>query len=259
MAGTYRKHHKKKRKKQSLRVLLLTAVVVWLLGVGGLSAKYVYQQSQLNKVTAGEFYFTSDLLSTGGKEYTLSADTTSINITLRNYEDELRWADSDISYTYTVKKGDTDVKSGRGTLSHKSTEKSEDTIPLSDLTAGTYTVTAQAYSPFKETLKGTFVIPAEDKNISYSVSDSSGSAYALLTISTKGYSGKASISWPEDLIPDSTQEALKNVKSYDNNTYTAGNVSVKLEKFSSYTYRFFKSDISHTYTKDNITVTGEGS
>ena len=248
---TRRNRNKIRALNRAIALLPAVFVLAALLLAGtfaGLSAKYVHQEKQENKFAAHTFYFTSDLLTEAGADYNLDAGTTDLTIELRNYQDELRAADAEISYEYTVTRTDGSFASGSGTIdSDRHTAK----IELSGLTPGKYTVTAKATAPFTKTLKGTFAIPEEDVNLFYKVTDSADTPYALLTVYTKDYEGDATIAWPSGLIPDNAQEAQESLKTGS----SASSMSITVEKFSSYTYRFFKSDTSAKYDESSITAT----
>lgn len=248
---------KKRKKRIGWNILSLAGILVLAGLFVGLSAKYAHQETAMNPVTSKSFYFTSDVLSEEGSSYTLSSDTTKITFELRNYEDDLRWSDSDIEYSYNVTKSDdnSSERRGSGTIAYSVSDKSEESITINDLKAGTYTVTAEATKPYSKTLTGTFTIPSEDAELSYTVSDQSGSPYALLTISTGNYSGKITISWPTGVIPDGTQDIFSSVNTYQSGSYTAGTVSVTMKPYSSNTYRFFKTDPQIQYTTATITAT----
>lgn len=250
MAGADRK---RKKKIKNPALLLIAGMTILAVSLGGLSAKYAYQKAKENDMAAGQFYFTSDLLDENGKTYTLPAGTTEISIELRNYEDDLRWADMDIGYSCTIQKDDDQqAKTQNNTLKQDSAKKTAATIRFEELSSGTYTVTAETKKPFQKTLKGTFKISDQQDAVSYSVNDNQGSAYAQLTVSTWDYSGAVKISWPEGLIPDTTQEAFSGVKTRENDKYTQGEVTVQMGRYSSSVYRFFKADTGATYDTSGI-------
>ena len=237
--------------------VLTIAVIVLIAAAAVVFAKYIAQKTSSTSVASNEMYFTSDLLSEKGSSYTLRSGTDSITVELRNYEDSLRWSGADISYTFTVKKQGSDgvLQTKTGTIARSSDEGSAASVTADGLASGTYEVTATAESPFTKTLTGRFTIPAESSDIDYSISDSAGSAYVLLTVSSKNYSGDVKLDWDKGLIPDSTQEAFSAVKTLQNGSYTAGSTTVAVKAYSSYTYRFFKEDITKDYSKsDSITA-----
>lgn len=233
-------------KNQPLLFLLFGSFI--LIGmIGGFYAKYTYQKSENKDPIAEEFYFTSDFLEENEQNYTLASNTKQLTFELRNYADELRSSASDIKYTYDVKKDNTEVKTGTGTISVIENTGNKESITIDNLSAGTYKIRAIATSPFVKTLKATFTIPDENDDITYKINDSDQSPYVLLEVSTNAYDGKIMVQWADRLIPDSTQEPFKNVENYDS-TYKAGNIEMTVQKHSSYTYRFFKEDRSKNYS-----------
>lgn len=247
------KTHKKNIRKTKQPFLFLLVGFLILAGIfGGLYAKYIDQESQKSKPIAENFYFTSNLLTEEGKNYSLSLGTDKITFQLRNFEDDLRSSDSNIEYKYTVTSNDTEVRNGNGTITRNGSSGNNKTITIDKISAGKYTITATATSPFTKTLKATFSIPEESTEIEYNINDKEGSAYVMLHVSTKAYAGKVKISWPEGLIPDTTQTAFENINTETNDTYSASNITESVTKYSSYTYRFFKKDT----TKDYSTATG---
>lgn len=248
-------HKRKWNKRSYLWILLSGAILLGLLTAGG-AARYTHLESKANEGSSQQFYFTSDYLTEAGKTYQLSENTTSLKIELRNYVDALRWSDETISYTCSIKKYGTEMETDTmGTISRDENKGSTAEIVIPDMSAGTYEVTATATAPFAKTLKGTFVVPQQDNAITYEVNDSSDSPYVLLTVSTKKYAGNITISWPEDVIPDSTEEAFQSCNTWNNGSYIAGRVTTAVENYSSYTYQFFKTNVSQKYDKDSITVT----
>ena len=245
--------HKKKTTKKSLfTALLLLALLLTAGGLAGVSAKYTAQKTETQPVESSAFYFTSDLLTEGGATYDLAENTTSVSFELRNWADELRWADTDIAYTVEVTGGATVSDSGSGTLTRSAGSKTSNTVTLSKLSAGTYTVTATATAPYTATLKATFTIPAAATGLYYSVTDTADSPYATLTVWTDNYAGGATLTWPAGLVPDATQDVFANSKTYSDGTYGGGSVPITVAAYSSYTFRFLKTDPSQTYTNDQI-------
>jgi len=210
-------------------VILLLAAAVW-----GVSAKYIYQSESKGLAHAGEFYFTSDMLTAeGGKTYPLNSGTTTVSFYLRNYEG-LNLSDLDINYTVTVEPADgVTVANASGTL--EAVNESEKKIVLSGLKKGTkYTVTATGKNGYSETLSATFDIKADAgvyKNTRYF------GDYLLLTVWTMGRDATVNITVPERLIPDGTDPAL--VALYTDGIYDGTNFSCNLDVGQSKAFRFF--------------------
>lgn len=242
------KRYTKKEKRQPLMFLLCGVFVLIFLG-RGLYAKYMNQKSVSEAPIAEEFYFTSDFLSENGKNYILASNIQQLTFELRNYEDELRSSASEIEYTYVVTKNGTEISKQTGRIKKGEDIGNKESITLSDLSAGEYTIVATATNPYKKSLKATFTIPEESEDIDYTINDSEQSPYVLLQVSTHSYDGNIEINWPAGLIPDSTQEDLKNIKNYNDQEYTKGSIKLKVASYSSYTYRFFKKNIDKDYSK----------
>lgn len=231
------------------RAVVIAVVFVLIAALAVVFAKYVFQKSDTKETGSSEMYLTSDLLSESGNSYTLAPGTDAIQIELRNYADSLRWSEEDIQYSYTVAQKGSDAKrTGTGVISRKSEEGTNKTLTIDSLQAGTYDVTVTSTAPFRKVLKGSFTIPQESAGIHYSVSDSEGSPYALLTVSTDQYSGNVTVSWPQGMIPDSTQDAFAGIVTRSGSSYAAGTVTVSVKAYSSYTYRFFKEDVTQDYS-----------
>ena len=228
-------------------VLLVAAVVVAVGGISSYAAKYAHKETGEGNATSEEFYFTSDLLtSDGSKRYELPVGTTSVTFELRNYADDLRsTAQSDIAYSCSVTKDDGtsagNLTNGSGSIAKGSQQKKA--VTVTGLSAGTYTVTATSTSPYAQTLSAKFVIADADTGLSTRVEDSSGDAYATLIVSTKEYEGNITVSWPSGVIADQTQDEFK-----DTSGSAGGSITKRVEKYSSYSFRFFKTDASKNYS-----------
>ena len=223
-------------------VLILIGSAVW-----GVSAKYAQKREEQLLVQAKMFYFTSDLLTEDGAEYTLNSDTTSVRFTLNNFADALRVSEDPIQYTYTVN----GEKSATGQLD--STNKSK-TITFSVKAGETYTVSATGIAGYEKTLSATFKV-AEAPAGFYKHLDTSDEYYVLLTVWTQDVSGDVTVRFPEGLIPDTTDEKMANVQNYTAGGYTSGVVpESNYGKYSSQTYRFFKVDPALVYTVKNFSV-----
>ena len=72
----------------------------------------------------------------------------------------------------------------------------------------------------------------------------------LVSFSVKDYEGNIKISWPEGLIPDSTQAVFEDVKTRPEDLYEAGELTLWMEPYTSRTFRFFKTDAETDYTWD---------
>lgn len=245
MRKTGKHQVKTKRTPMALKIgLLLLAVVV--LFNGYTLAKYFMERDQKVPVVAKSFYFESDLLaiSTGAiPQYTLQAGVDEISFSLMNYPDELRDSEVNISYSVSLTKGGSEIKSTSGTIN-----AGRNSVPIrfEGLAAGTYHVTATATNPYTQTLQGRFTIVDTNYGLAYTVSDAPGSPNLKVTITTTDYSGNAVISWPAGVLPDNTDPLMQ---SADGQSFT-----VAVNAQSEYTFQFFKTNPNADYS-NAITVT----
>lgn len=237
----------KKCDRQKVAVaLLVVAVAAAVGGIASFSAKYAHSEGKDAATASEAFYFTSDVLTSDGKaSYDLPAGTTSISFELRNYADDLRWSDSDIEYTWKLA-GAAD-KSGSGSIARSGSAGSKSTVRVDGLGAGTYTVTATATAPYKQVLSATFKIASTDMKVGSTVQDSAGSPTATLVVSTQDYAGDVTVKWPAGVVPDTTQDAFKDVIAGADGT-DGGSVTVAVDSFSSYSFRFFKTETGVDYS-----------
>ena len=240
--------------KKPAPVLIVLLTIILLGSLAGILARYIGSATQTEDTASPDFYFTSTFLTREGSSYTLTPDTDSLEIPVCNYADHLRITGEDIDYTYTVTKGDTQVKKGSGTLTATGNATTEN-ISLTGMSAGTYDVTVKATRPYTATLKGTFAIPKESEDVHYSVNDQEGSPYVQLTLWTDNYDGKVQVNWPAGVIPDSTDTKLQGANTYSNGSYVADKATGSCGAHSSNVYRFFKEDPSKTFTRSQFTAT----
>lgn len=255
--GKYEKRHSHIRK----RTIIFTVLLVLLLTVGGVFAKYVYNNDGINLLSAKEFYFTSNLLTENTAKYVLNSSTTEVSFTLGNNVDKLRFSKDDIKYSITVacKTG-----SNEPTLVYTDSEQvlnggsvDSTAITLKNLEMGeTYIVTAVGKAGYKQTLKAEFIVSDKEENV-YKHLDTSNGAYVLLTVWTQNVRGKLTIGVTENgLIPDNTNPVLREVYNYQNGEYGMMDITDSSNftaGYSSYTYRFFVSE-SLSYSVDDFDV-----
>lgn len=260
--GKYRKRHSHIRK----RTVILSVLLVLLLAVGGVFAKYVYDSGGMNLLSAKEFYFTSNLLTENTAKYVLNSTTTEISFTLGNNADKLRFSQDDIKYEITVecKSGERyseeNIQYKEGVLTGNGVDQT--TVTLQNLKMGeTYIVTATGRAGYKQILKAEFFVSDKEENV-YKHLDTSNSAYVLLTVWTENVTGSLKIGvTKEGLIPDNTDLALRNVFNYNDGEYGTMEITDSdnyKAAYSSYTYRFFVSG-SSSYSVEDFNVFIENS
>lgn len=255
--GKYRKRHSHIRK----RTVILSVLLVLLLAVGGVFAKYVYDSGGMNLLSAKEFYFTSNLLAENTAKYVLNSTTTEVSFILGNNSDKLRFSQDDIKYLISVecKNGGSEptiiYADSEQVLSGGSVDNT--TITLKNLEMGeTYIVTAVGKAGYKQTLKAEFTVSDKEENI-YKYLDTSNDAYVLLTVWTQNVKGELTISVTKNgLIPDNTDPVLREVYNYQSGEYGTMDITDSINfaaAYSSYTYRFFISG-SSSYSIDDFDV-----
>ncbi|MCD8364564.1 MAG: hypothetical protein LUC83_01885 [Clostridiales bacterium] len=273
-----------KREKRSVRtrrrgiccaVAAVAAVlVISALQGNGLFAKYTTGQTNNEKAEAAAFYFGSNLLKeeSDGATYTYPADETDISFTIYNYEDDLRYSECDITYEVTLTGATTSGASVSQTLSNASitgvitasgdtasldgNQKSTHTITFSNLSAGTYTITATAISPYSSSLTATFTLTETSNEIIVDVGDNSGSAYVDVTV-TVSKAGNVTITWPSGVVPDTTDSIFDGVTITPvdkTNSFGGGSATIEFENDSSYTFRFLKQYITTEYTSGDTST-----
>lgn len=226
---------------------LLIAVCFFIAISSVLTAKYLSERKHDNAAEALVFYFESDHLTAAGSSseaYVLKEGVYTISFDIRNYPDELRYAQTDIRYTVTLTKDGEQVGTQSGSLAGGG--QSKDNIQFEVEEAGTYVATAKATAPYVKTLQASFTVKPASKTFSYSVSDNAGSPFLKVEVTSQNYAGDVVISYPAGVLPDNTDPLLAGAGS--------GACTVALKPHGSYTFLFFKSNPSASYA-DSITVT----
>lgn len=237
---------RKRNQRRAIKLLIaLLAVCLISFGAGRAYAKYIREQRGEGLVKAQEFYFTSDYLTTTGETYILNADTESISFQLRNYDDSLRWSESNVFYDVTLEEGSAPAQI------HYATDASRDedenyyipsgsaqsaTIQLAGLQPGkTYTVCATGNAGYQATLQATFTVDEYQTGLYKHVDTTSNDAYVLLTVWSEDIASEdVTITYPAGLVPDNTNPEMTDAKTNGNS------FAVAFKSYQSRTYRFFK-------------------
>lgn len=238
------------RQDRKLLTAVCALVLMALITLCGVTiAKYTAETDGGEGLYRAEtFCFESDLLAEPGDtgaypSYSLQEGRDSIRVVLKNYPDELRYADMNITYEVILEKEGEEADRKTGTLQALEDRGNETEVAFTNLEAGRYTVRAEALKPYRVTLKGDFTVTAEDAGLTWSVSDGKNSADLLVTVSTSAYGGEVELSWPEGVYPDNTDGLLESA---------AGNsCRVELASYGEYSFRFFKAEPQSVYTKES--------
>lgn len=240
-------------KKMKYIITILVVVLVLTCVAVPVFAKYIKEDESEIGINAMDFYFTSDLLAEPTThetfpEYKLGKGNNTISFKLNNYEDETRFTTVDIKYELTVyNSSNFPVYDKAGTITAGTSKKSV-SFEIPSLGSGTYIVEVVSTLPYSKTLKGKFIIPEVNDDISYTVSDGVGSTVVMLTVSVEDYSGNINIKWPNGVTPDISDPLLAGAIDCENYT-------VVFNSYSEYTFVFFKNNSSQVYTNTDFEIT----
>lgn len=246
--GRHTKRDKKMSRAGLICLLLLVAAVLLFAGIT--TARYVMEWSSgTTQADAKDFYFISDLLTSGDTPvYQLSdfvPGTSTITFTLRNYADSLRVSEANIDYTITT--DNASVTHSGGTITKSDTTGVDETVTISVPTAaftnGTATirVTATSTSPYSQSLAAVFELYQRLDDITVTVHDAAGSNTLTLLVTTNDEGGTVSLSIPANVLPDSTDNRL---------TISGSTCSFNAVANAQYSFTFFKTAPTNTYTYD---------
>jgi hypothetical protein len=254
----------KKIKTKSIATAL--ALLLVCIACGGALAKYLYENNGDVVVKAADFYFTSDLLD--GDTHIFAQGTDTVTFTLENHADKLRYSEMyidctvevkpdnipvNISYTYIDDNGEVHTVEGENNIIELTLKKgdinnvtgNDITLTLSGLKSGvSYTVTATGDGGYTKTITATIKVQGDTPTV-YKYLDTSESEYVLLTVWTKDYQGEIEIEFPDSVIPDNTDKAMRGVKKVDGSftdTLKDNAESKSDSGYVSHVYRFFRKD-----------------
>ena len=259
------KYQRKQLQIRKRTIIIITSMLLPVM-IGGVFAKYVYDNAGSNLLSAKEFYFTSNLLKEEGSKYVLNSTATEISFTLGNSADKLRCSQDDIIYDISVtnKSGGTVPEIIDGNTEHKllGGSVSQVTITLTNLEKGeTYIVTSTGKAGYKQTLMAEFTVSENEENVYKHLEISTDNAYLLFTIWTENVVGELQVVTPAGLIPDNTNPILREVYNYSGAEYGEIIFTDKInfdQTYSSYTYRFFVSDGSFNIDDFQVSIYKNG-
>lgn len=256
------KHEKTNKKIPSLLIMGFLLLLACGICFGGFTAaRYVLDRASGNQLaSADRFYFTSDYLEEGDYPvYHISVpswDEAAIQFQLRNYADEKRVSETDISYQCAVTvNGASDedkAKTGALTLANNTPSQQEASVTIKDFNKddfqsgkATVQVTATA-SPYAQTIGAIFELYLPIQGVEYSVSDAVGSNTLILLVTTGEKGGTVTIQYNQgnqsNVLPDNTNPLLKNI--------TATSCTFQAEADAQYSFVFFKTDPKQIYVSD---------
>ncbi len=233
-----------------LGLILTIALVVSLVLLGASFAKYTTGfESDYQQADTSDFYFTSDLLSeTEGNAYSqvcAGLQNAEISFTLYNYQDELNYTESDISYTvqYKLRTSDAYTDYTTGTIPSGEKKSAPVTVPISGLnptgTVAIVDIQVVSTAPYAKTLSASFTITERVATASMQVSDSAGSNAVTVTVTTGDTGGLLTITPPTGCIAEPASGLNNN--------------AMQVKANASYTFVFLKTDPSQVYTYNKDT------
>ena len=249
----------------------LVLLVVCIGSTAGIYAKYIQSETTpVGSITSKSFYFTSNYLSEENPVYNLNSDATSVTILLQNY-DGLRVSNVDVTYYVDVTKkkdGEPDVIDPTTIINATPNTKNTEGHTVNFEPGYTYEVSVTAKGGKKnvqtdrveygyaKTLTATFIVAPASNNIYKNVDRTPSLSYVVLTVWTENVTGTVSITYPAGLIPDTTNPIMKTI--VNGGDYTGGtfiDTANFTSKYSSYSYRFFKTAGYQESGEFSVTIT----
>ncbi len=267
------KNYFSKIPKKYYSFLLLFALIIPCIVSNYTFAKYVFEDVNDKYLMSKEFYFTSNILKSNNYEVSDwdGISTYTVPIELSNFVDALRWTDEDISYNTSISCSTSSGVSGNvncsisanGVILYEqltgTTNKINITITNPDnivFHSGDYiniNVSVTSTSPYRKTLSGSIKLNVMPVEFEYHITDSVNEEYFTLYVSNPTLNSiNTSVSW------DYTKVSINNLRNTVTNgqysttdvsgTENVSSFSSTLASKSSYSIRFFKSDITKDYT-----------
>lgn len=274
-----------KRKKLNKFKIGIVVVIVVLIFAGTVFGRYIYNNIRETYFLAEKFYFSSDILTMNGSNYTYTnwggASVYQIDFELHSYTNELAKLDYDLGYTVTCTTSDTDkIKIGINSSEDGAPTTAEGIIPastnikkigifvtplrtLKSNETVTIEVTASTSVPYQKTISCEFTLKPETQGTNtYSIEDVENRDYAILKLTCPNDSSTVTLEFdPNKLRIDTNDEIYINRdESLTETTTINGKNYVKKFVFelSAETTRyvkFYKVDKTENYTYPGVQET----
>jgi len=264
--------HKKINKLKIIIVLAIFIILVYGMYVFG---RFIYNSALEAYFSARQFYFTSDILTVGGSQYTYDSwggiGEYTISFDLYSYNNELSKLDYDLEYTVSCEALSTDkitcsIYGAGGATSadgiiYATTNTSSVTIlinPIAQINEGEtvkFKVTAKTEEPYEKEISCTYSLYIRlPEGNSYSIEDVAGRDYALLKLVNRSTAAtqvtlefdpsKVRLDLNDEIYTDSNQlvSVATNASGYINK------IVFKIPKESAKNVKFYKVDKSQDYT-----------
>lgn len=254
---------KKQRKKnipfhRVLAALVFVMALVLLLSTAGATlAKYASRASKNGAAAAVPFYFVSDKLGENAPYYQISepteGETVKLTFSLSNFVDELRCTEHPLNYTYWAEDASSEIISETEHSGSLSGGFQTETITLSLEKAafgadGVVTVTARSTEPYVKAVSARFGFTARQGELQWTVEEQEGAVVLELF---GGGGSTATVAWPDSLLPDPMNELFSGTGS--------GEITFSPQPGVRYALTFLKKNPQSSYTKEDFTITEQGS
>lgn len=272
----------KKLNKLKVSIVIILIVLLFAITVFG---RYIYNNAREAYLTAKQFYFTSNILTSGSTSpYQYNnwggVDVYAIEFDLYSYNNKLSKLDYDLDYTVTCTTSDTDkIKCTINSYDENASSTITGTIPVETNTSRvivfvtpigdldiddtvTVEVTASTEVPYQKTISRKFNLNIETQNENtYSIQDVANRDYAILELVCANDTGtEVTLEFdPSKLRLDLNDEIYLNKKSIETSTID-GKQYVKKIVFdmmaeSTKHVKFYKVDKAQNYTYPGVQAT----
>lgn len=268
-----KKNERKTIKFNPIILLIIFVIVIFLTPKFVSTAKYVYNAIYEHYLSSKDFYFSSDKLNINHSEYEITnnwsgAEPYTITVNMSSKRNDMSYTEADIVYNISC----TNSNNVQCTLSKNSStivgtgnngvDEDYFTVVVSPV-GGTalsegetawVDITAEAVSPYTQTLSGKLIIEVGSADISYEIIDVANQPYLTVNI-TNSQSVGADITLTYDptvvLLDMTSRFRLSSTDSDDEQIggYNYLNsITSRVESLSTSTVRFYKNDATQNYS-----------
>lgn len=277
------------QKKLNKKKVVIVAIIIVLILSVPVFGRYIYHSIRETYLLSKQFYFTSDVLTATGANYTINEwsglDQYEISFDLYSYNNELAKLDYDLEYKVTCENLSTD--SITAVIDDGSTGSSE----ISGIIYGTpptgtnetsvrilinpkvrlergdkvkVKVKAETEEPYKKQLSCTFILDvAQETTNAFTIEDITNRDYAILNLVNKGKTAAPVVIEfdPSELRLDLNDEIYRD----NNRVYTTtisgetyiNKIECTLEAESAKNVKFYKVDKSENYSYTGLSGTSK--
>ena len=274
MKKKVKKENKRKVKKLNPIILLIIFVILIFLTPKFVStAKYVYNAIYEHYLSSKDFYFSSDKLNINHSEYEITnnwsgAEPYTITVNMSSKRNDMSYTEADIVYNISCTKSDniqcTLSKNSSTIVGTGNNGVDEDYFTvvinpaggtaLSEGETAWVDITAEAVSPYTQTLSGKLIIEVGSADISYEIIDAVNQPYLTVNITnSQSVGADVTLSYnPTVVLLDMTSRFR--LASTDSDEQQIGgfnylnSITSRVESLSTSTVRFYKNDATQDYS-----------